>query len=96
MNTLPTPDATDPDPDQARGLHEKYLVERVDLDPTGKHADCRYFVLDPEHDAAALHALGEYAAEVRALGYEVLADDLDKWVDEIMERNPEDYPPTEG
>lgn len=78
-----------PDPDLPLGLHEKYVVERLDLDPTGKHADCRYFVLDPEHDAAALHALAEYGKEVRSLGYQPLADDIDAWVDEIMERRPE-------
>lgn len=42
------------------GLHERYRVEKVH-DPEGKHADCRYFVLDPEHDPLARIALAAYA-----------------------------------
>lgn len=84
------------DPDLTRGLYGKFLVQRTDGDPTGRHTDCRYFVLDPEHDAAAMTALIAYAAEVRHLGYAPLADDLDRWIDEILAGNPPTAAPTGG
>ena len=46
--------------DESRGVYRKYEVRRVS-DPTGKHANCTYFVLDLAHDAFALPALKAYA-----------------------------------
>jgi len=61
--------------DKYRGLYGKYRVERVS-DPTGKHDNCWYFVLDPEHDPYALVALRAYADACRE-EYPTLAHDLD-------------------
>lgn len=44
-----------------RGLYDKFIVKRIDADPTGKHRDCWYFVLDLEHDPYAYAALDQYA-----------------------------------
>lgn len=60
------------------GLYEKYRVERND--PTGKHADCRYFVLDPQHDPVAREALILYAARTRN---RALRRDIYEWLDGI-------------
>lgn len=38
------------------GLEYRYEVYKVS-DPEGKHMDCRYFVLDPQHDPVAAKAL---------------------------------------
>lgn len=65
-------------PKQA-GLEHRYNVEKVS-DPEGKHADCRYFVLDPQHDPAAREALELYA---RVCGNQRLADDLYSWLYEV-------------
>lgn len=48
-------------PDAQRGLYRKYFVQRLN-DPTGKHKDCTYFVLDEVHDKFAGPALRAYAA----------------------------------
>lgn len=50
----------DTTPDRERGLYDKYHVERKE-DPTGKHRDCNYFVLDLKHDKFAAAALRAYA-----------------------------------
>lgn len=42
------------------GLEARFNVSKIN-DPTGKHNDCRYFVLDPEHDRDAYNALMTYA-----------------------------------
>lgn len=47
-------------PGVPEGLQSPYLVRRLD-DQTGKHVDCRYFVLDPLHDPIARQALAAYA-----------------------------------
>lgn len=65
--------------DRKCGLEGRYNVSKVS-DPTGKHADCRYFVLDPQHDPLARDALRSYAEAARAAGYVPLADDLDDWL----------------
>ncbi|KXS55030.1 MAG: hypothetical protein AWU57_626 [Marinobacter sp. T13-3] len=68
----------DPDtPREAQGLHQKYIVRRVDGtdEPGGKHHDCRLFVLDADHDPYAVKALGVYASACEAQ-YPVLAKDL--------------------
>lgn len=62
-----------------RGLRQKYHVERLN-DTAGKHEDCRYFVLDPQHDPIALEALRIYAG-ICLDDYPELAVDLFAWVD---------------
>ena len=64
------------------GIIGKYRVERVS-DPTGKHNDCRVFVLDPRHDPLAGPVLFAYADAARAAGYEALATDLLNWLAEL-------------
>jgi hypothetical protein len=61
------------------GMHDKYRVEKIN-DPTGKHADCRYFVLDPKHDPLAREALLRYSMLARHAGNAALAADLDDWL----------------
>ena len=48
--------------DKKLGLYRKYKVERLN-DPTGKHDDCDYFVLDMNHDKFAKAAVLAYADE---------------------------------
>lgn len=67
--------------DTTQGLYRKYHVRRVD-DPTDKHADCRYFVLDPAHDKFAVTALIMYIAACEK-EYPKLAQDLDLWLESI-------------
>lgn len=52
---------SDGKPDVQQGLYRKYNVERLN-DPTGKHKDCHYYVLDLVHDKHAVQALLAYAA----------------------------------
>lgn len=47
--------------DPTKGLHDKFHVTRTDGDPTGKHLDCDYFVLDLTHDPHSRAALAAYA-----------------------------------
>ena len=61
--------------DQQRGLYQKYRVERLN-DPTGKHADCPFFVLDIRHDLHARAALRAYIESCRA-EFPLLAADLE-------------------
>lgn len=60
-----------------RGLYEKFNVSRTDGTsvPGGKHAGCRYFVLDVTHDPSAKPALLAYADSCEA-DYPLLAEDL--------------------
>jgi hypothetical protein len=60
--------------DHNRGLYRKYDVKRRD-DPEGKHDECRFFVLDLEHDRYAEAALRAYADACEA-EYPELARDL--------------------
>lgn len=62
------------------GLYKKYDVKRM-IDPLGKHADCLYFVLDPQHDPIARHALAYYANRAEIAGNRQLGADLRKWVE---------------
>lgn len=64
--------------DRARGLYEKFHVERTDgrSAPGEKHAGCAYFVLDLDHDPLAMVALQAYEDAARKAGYHQLADDL--------------------
>lgn len=64
------------------GLHRKYNVRRLN-DPDGKHVDCRYFVLDPEHDPIAVRALMEYAAWAGRAGQHDLEGDLRTWINAL-------------
>lgn len=63
--------------DAARGLYQKYRVERMDgiSLPGRRHADCEYFVLDLTHDKHAKAALLAYAESCKA-EYPVLSHDL--------------------
>ena len=67
--------------DQQQGLYRKYNVERLN-DPTGKHADCTYYVLDLVHDRHAAPALLAYAASCEA-EFPDLAKDLRAMAAEI-------------
>lgn len=64
-----------------RGLHSKYEVRKVE-DPTSKHDDCRFFVLDIDHDVHARRALRLYAAAVGFQNPE-LFHDLHRLLDEV-------------
>jgi hypothetical protein len=64
------------------GIVHKYDVKRVN-DPEGKHDDCWYFVLDPQHDPIAQIALREYLAVAQSLGYAQLADDIKSKLAEV-------------
>lgn len=59
------------------GLEHRFNVEKVS-DPEGKHSECRYFVLDPQHDPVAARALYYYAMQT---DNDELADDLFDWLD---------------
>lgn len=66
-----------------RGLYNRYEVTRLN-DPDDKHADCRYFVLDPKHDPIARDVLALYADRTRRDGNEALAKSLYDWHDQIV------------
>lgn len=86
LATHPAPEPQQAEADRAggeRGLEARYRVEKIN-DPTGKHAHCRYFVLDPQHDPLALDAL-DYYALLATEKFPALANDLDRWVQ--SERN---------
>lgn len=79
--------------DKERGLYRKYFVTRVH-DPEGKHKDCKYFVLDLDHDPHALPALIAYIESCEG-EYPVLAADL---AIQVMKRTenppvPQPFPP---
>ena len=57
----PEPKAPEPQPDEKRGLYQKYQVTRLH-DPSGKHRECEFYVLDLIHDGYARAALLAYAA----------------------------------
>lgn len=57
-----------------RGLEQRYRVDRLN-DSAGKHARCRYFVLDLTHDEFAAPALRAYADNCAAK-FPALARDL--------------------
>lgn len=56
------------------GLYNKFFVQKVE-DPDGKHANCRYFVLDLTHDPHARSAAEEYVNSCFP-DYPTLAADL--------------------
>ncbi len=53
--------------DAKRGLYHKFTIERADgsSERGGKHARCKYFVLDLTHDRFAMEALRAYADACR-------------------------------
>ena len=59
------------------GLEARYHVHKIE-DPEGKHDNCRYFVLDPQHDPLAAEALHFYAMNTEN---DELAEDLFDWLD---------------
>jgi len=69
------------------GLYEKFTVTRTDGQsaPGEKHENCRYFVLDMNHDRFAWYAIAAYRLFCRNV-YPSLADDLQRWLHE--------HPPT--
>lgn len=64
-------------PAEEQGLFRKFHVQRVDGQdaPGGKHANCRYFVIDVDHDPYARAVLLRYADACRHT-HPLLADDL--------------------
>jgi hypothetical protein len=70
--------------DTRPGLIGKFHVERVAPSSRGiDHADCRYFVLDPQHDPFAWDALSVYAEACR-VKEPALAVDLRRWLAAIL------------
>ena len=65
------------------GLCNRYEVRKVS-DPTGKHKDCKYLVLDPQHDPIAREAIRLYAGRTWNLQ---LSNDLNDWLNEIEGKN---------
>lgn len=63
------------------GLYSKYRVERIsDVPPEeSKHKECRYFVLDPQHDPLAREMLYQYAMKT---DNEALSEDLLDWYEQ--------------
>jgi hypothetical protein len=57
------------------GLYNKFIVTRTDGDPTGKHANDEYFVLNLTTDKHAIPAIAAYADSC-AEEYPLLASDL--------------------
>lgn len=72
----------DADDKATRGLEARYEVTKLN-DPTGKHRDCRVFVLDPQHDPIARKVLMEYARLSIADGADQLGVDLIEWIGQI-------------
>ena len=63
-------------PAEQQGVFKKFDVWRTDGSsaPGGKHRECRYFVLDVDHDALAKPALQAYAAACAATHPDLSAD----------------------
>lgn len=47
------------------GLYRKFNVSRTDPESQERHQNCRYFVLDIDHDEHAIPALLTYAESVK-------------------------------
>jgi hypothetical protein len=64
--------------DKNRGIYEKYKVERTDgkSAPGQKHENCRYFVIDLDHDKYAYQAIRAYAIACNS-EYPKLSKDLE-------------------
>lgn len=90
--TMPKPTPTPVAPDGERGVYRKFKVERSDGSSKegGKHARCRYFVLDLDHDPHAAAALWAYAESCKE-AFPDLACDLEYAAERLeAERLPED------
>jgi len=76
---LPERDASKPTCQQ--GLFNKFVVRRVDRsdEPGGKHAGCRYFVLDVDHDPHAAAALAAYADACEETHPKLASDLREAW-----------------
>lgn len=61
------------------GLEQRPNVQKVN-DPEGRHKDCRYFALDPQHDPRAVVLLEHYSVVARLDGELQLALDLLDWI----------------
>lgn len=70
-------------PGKDRGLEKRYEVKRLN-DPAKKHKDCKYFVLDPQHDKYALPALKGYAQSV-LFEYPTLGREILEWIRNISQ-----------
>lgn len=68
---------------ETEGVERRYLVRKLN-DPQGKHAECRFFVLDPLHDPIARPALAVYADDAGTP--DSLRTDLWRWLGEVMEQ----------
>lgn len=70
-----------------RGMYQKFVVHRVDRQdfPGKKHYNCRYFVLDIDHDPYARPALIAYADSCEN-EYPKLAADIRAQLGVINER----------
>lgn len=69
--------ARDPSkPAEQQGLFQKFIIRRIDGtdQPGGKHAGCRYFVLDLTHDEHSPAAMRAYAAACKATHPDLAAD----------------------
>lgn len=77
------------------GLEARYEVKKIN-DPEGKHDECRYFVLDPQHDPIARQALRTYATAAGVSGYFELRSDINNWVDRIEGKGASNGNNTDG
>lgn len=68
--------------DPKQGLYRKFgPIRRTDGrdEPGQKHENCRYFVLDIDHDIHARAAIEAYAKSCKE-EYPLLAADLERWL----------------
>lgn len=65
-----------------KGVYRKFEINRTDgrSGPGGKHYECRYFVLDLDHDPHVWAALRAYAKDC-AESHPLLSADLEVTVD---------------
>ena len=68
----------DPNKGLYRKFHEVKRADGRDL-PGEKHENCRYFILDIDHDPHARAAIEAYAKSCKE-EYPLLALDLEKWL----------------
>lgn len=61
------------------GVYKKFVVTRTDgrSEPGEKHHDCRYFVLDLDHDKHAIPAIKAYADSCKE-DYPALSAELEE------------------
>ncbi len=77
--------------DETRGVYRKFEVRRTDgsSGKDGKHARCRYFVLDLDHDKHAAAALAAYSDSCRD-DYPILSAELNYTAEQIENHDPDD------